>query len=118
MLRSATYCSASFLRIIVAKISFAYSPEAHELLATLGRAYLKVADEKRAIVVLRRAVALSPDSSTDHYQLARAYLEAGRHAEANAEMNRARLLASESAQGNMQALLKERDTGNATDESQ
>jgi tetratricopeptide (TPR) repeat protein len=82
-------------------------PDAPELFALLGRAYLKVSNTENALTALRKAVALSPNSSTYHYQLARAYLKAGRHDEANAEMNRARHLASEAPEGKMQAISKE-----------
>jgi len=97
--------------IAVLRKGVANSPDAPELFAVLGRAYLKVPDAEHAIAVLRKAVALSPQSSTYHYQLARAYLQAGRGEEANAEMTRARLLANEAPEGKMQAISKEENSG-------
>ena len=72
------------------KKGVARNPDTPELLATLGRAYLQVPNESRAIIVLRQAIALDPKSGSYHYQLGRAYFKAGRHAEASAEMARAR----------------------------
>jgi tetratricopeptide (TPR) repeat protein len=82
-----------------------------ELLGTLGRAYLQVGKESRAIAVLKRAIALSPSTGSYHYELGRAYLKAGRRAEAHGELERARTLDSEEPQGKMQAFSKDQQAG-------
>jgi len=88
------------------------------LYATLGRAYLQVSNETRAISVLKKAIALSPSVGTYHYQLGRAYLKAGRRVEAHAEMERARVLITEEPpQGKMQAFSNDQETGAGTDGS-
>ena len=93
-----------------------HNPDAPDLLATLGRAYLQVPAEPRAITVLKRAIALDPKSGSYHYQLGRAYLKAGRRVEASAEMARARALTNEAPTvGKMGALSKDQETDAVSD---
>src|SRR5271169_6618446 len=88
------------------------NPESADLCATLGRAYLRSPDTKRAITMLKKAIAMDPKSGMYRYQLARAYLAEGRRQEAEVEMQQARTLMSGDSQGKME--LFSRDAPDST----
>jgi Flp pilus assembly protein TadD len=87
------------------------NPGTADLLASLGRAYLRVGETARAVTTLKRAVALDPKSSSYHYELGRAYLKTGHNAEASQEMALARSLLHEGFEGQMGALSRDRIPG-------
>jgi tetratricopeptide (TPR) repeat protein len=95
----------------------ARNPDAPELFATLGRAYLQVSDPVPSISAFRRAVALDDKNGSYHLQLGRALLRAGHRAEANAEAARARVLVSDVPERQTEVLTRDQSTLRAPVES-
>jgi tetratricopeptide (TPR) repeat protein len=84
------------------------NPDAAELFAVLGRAYLRTNDFTRAIPSLKRAIALDDNNGSYHVQLSRALTGAGKRKQADAEMARARVLMTRPPDGTMEVLSRDR----------
>jgi tetratricopeptide (TPR) repeat protein len=95
----------------------ARNPDAPELFATLGRAYLQASHPERSISAFRRAVALDDKNGSYHLQLGRALLRAGHRVEASAEVARARVLVSNVPERQTEVLTRDHRTPGAPAES-
>ena len=95
----------------------ARNPDAPELFATLGRAYLQASHPERSISAFRRAVVLDDKNGSYHLQLGRALLRAGHRVEASAEVARARVLVSDVPERQTEVLTLDHRTPGAPAES-
>jgi Flp pilus assembly protein TadD len=103
--------------ILLLEKGTAHNPDAPDLFAILGRAYLRVSNVPRATTAFRRAIALDGKNGSYHFQLSRALLSAGRGREANTEIERARTLMNAAPEGQMGALSRDQGTSTVPGES-